>query len=40
MNNTHTRRGKTQNNWVGQVLPDNAPAKGHPSIWISGRGLL
>ncbi len=29
MNAKNTRRGFTQNNWVGQALPDKAPAKGH-----------
>ncbi len=29
MKNKNTLRGFTQINWVGQVLPDNAPAKGH-----------
>ena len=29
MKNKNTRRGFTQINWVGQALPDNAPAKGH-----------
>ncbi len=29
MKNRNTRRGFTQINWVGQALPDNAPAKGH-----------
>ena len=29
MKNTSTRRGFTQNKWVGQALPDNAPVKGH-----------
>ena len=35
MTNRNTRRGKTQNKWVGQALPDNAPVKGHLSSgWI------
>ena len=29
MKSKNTRRGNTQINWVGQALPDNAPAKGH-----------
>ena len=29
MQKTNNRRGFTQINWVGQALPDNAPAKGH-----------
>ncbi len=33
MQNNNTRRGFTQINWVGQALPDNAPAKGHKSAF-------
>ncbi len=36
MTQKSTRRGFTQINWVGQALPDNAPAKGHlPDCRIS-----
>ena len=34
MKNTNTRRGFTQNKWVGQTLPDNAPAKGRSAFTL------
>ncbi len=32
MKNKITRRGKTQNNWVGQALPDNTSVKGKNNL--------
>lgn len=37
MTHKNTRHGFTQINGVGQVLPDNALIKGHPSVFIIGK---